>query len=333
MTDSKKINTKEYYALLADEKRKRKREDTTSDEEPKPKTSFRVKRKKFFLTYSRCDLTPEEIYQGLMKIKPLKKYIIAQEHHKDGGTHIHAFFEFENVLDTKNTRWADIGGFHPNDAGTVKNDNAIRKYCTKEENFITDYYQINPYELVRDAVSREKALEILWERVPKDMYLAGERIEWTLARQFKKTVSPRDPLHEVPLYTWETTILDMLEKEPSARQIIWIWSTKTGQGKSFFRKHCKAKYGSKMLIGATNIRDTIHHYTDQRIVWFDIPREAPIDANMCAQLEAFADGGTMMSTKYNGGEKEVYCHVVVSCNQAPLEDRLPNRCIEFNLEK
>jgi len=73
-----------------------------------PPTRYRANRKKFFLTYSRCDKTPEEIYSHLSSIATIHKYLIAKELHQDGHPHIHAYVEFVDKQDFKNFRWADF---------------------------------------------------------------------------------------------------------------------------------------------------------------------------------------------------------------------------------
>lgn len=90
------------------------RDPPVSDNVKEPETgSFRLQARHVALTYAQCDLSKEEVRETLMKRSPTHM-IIAQEHHKDGGLHLHVYLHREKKFDTKNKRYFDIKGFHPN---------------------------------------------------------------------------------------------------------------------------------------------------------------------------------------------------------------------------
>lgn len=299
-----------------------------NDQPQEEVSKYRANRKKFFLTYPRCDKTPEEVYAHLSNISPIHKYLIARELHQDGAYHVHAYVEFVQKQDFKNSRWADIETYHPNDAGAVRNEMAVTKYCKKDGNFISNFYQLDPYMLAfQEEKTLEEALQIIKEAKPRDFALYADRIKKNLKSQKRRKITL--PLPIIRLETWQREILDFLKGEPTPRRIIWIWSIQSSTGKTTFKKYVQATYPKTFLLGAMNLKDTMYSYTDQNIIWFDVPRQAPLDAEFTSQLETLSDGGIVNSTKYKTKNKIVSAHIVVTTNRPPPIDRLPNRIISF----
>ena len=56
---------------------------------------LRDPKKLFLLTYPQCEVQPNNILQFLQKKVSLKEYVIAQEKHKDGNHHIHAYIRLD----------------------------------------------------------------------------------------------------------------------------------------------------------------------------------------------------------------------------------------------
>jgi len=77
------------------------------------------------------------------------------------------------------------------------------------------------------------------------------------------------------------------------------------------------------------INDTMYAYESQKVIWFDIPRQHPLDAELTSQLETLSDGGVVGSSKYKSSNKIVDAHIVVTTNRPPPDDKLPNRIIAF----
>lgn len=95
--------------------------------------------KGWFLTYARCDLEKEDLLNFFLdkfSANPFK-YIIAREHHKDGGLHLHAFLKFDSIVNN-NGKAFDFAGKHPN-CKIAKNYKQIYKYITKEDDFISNF--------------------------------------------------------------------------------------------------------------------------------------------------------------------------------------------------
>jgi len=294
--------------------------------------SYRANRKGFFLTYSKCgDLTREEVLAHLTTKGDIEKYLIALESHKDGTPHIHAYLMYAKERNFRNSRWADITKgdrtIHPYDGGAVKNEFKVLKYCTKEDDFITNFYQlkVDAYAQAFSMPTFKEAFDHVKSKRPRDIALYGHNIEANMKKHFKKEKKFTPP--DIQLRADQLEILELFKEEPKARKIIWIWSHSTGAGKSTFLKHVLSQHA--VLLG-TDLKNTLYSYDDQDIIWFDVPRQQPLDAGFTSMLEALANQMPQMSTKYVATQKIVVAHIVVTCNRPPPHDKLPDRLQEFD---
>jgi len=103
----------------------------------------------------------------------ISKYLVCHELHEDGESHIHAFIKFAKKLDTKNPYlwdflWEETGeSFHPNIQG-CRSENAVIKYCKKEGDYISDFYQhCSAWADAIKANSIEEAINVLSKEEPK----------------------------------------------------------------------------------------------------------------------------------------------------------------------
>lgn len=289
---------------------------------------YRANRKKFFLTYPRCDKSPEQLYEHLNKISSIHKYLIAKELHKDGAYHLHAYIEFVEKQDFKNPRWADFDKHHPNDAGNIRNSLSVEKYCTKDGNYISNFYKLDPWLLaLNPETSYEDAILRIKEERPKDYILYRHNIVTNLRNEKRRKIELKKP--EIELRDWQKDVLCLLLEDPKPRTIIWIWSERSEMGKTTFKKYIEYYFKDSFLLGTDKLSDTMYMYTDQRIIWFDVPRQHPLDADFTSQLEKLSDGGTIASSKYTSTNKIVDAHIVVTTNRPPPHEKLPNRISEF----
>jgi len=54
-----------------------------------------IRAKGWFLTYPKCDVTPQAALEYLKEKHTITEYVIAQEQHQDGTNHLHAFIKTE----------------------------------------------------------------------------------------------------------------------------------------------------------------------------------------------------------------------------------------------
>jgi len=160
---------------------------------------FRLNASSFFLTYSQCPLSPQEILDNLRrKVEGLDEYVIGQELHQDGNKHIHAFVSSKKKLNISNPRYFDIQTYHPKAESTKKRSDVIR-YCTKEKTFITNISDdeirkiveggVKVGEIHRNArkIAREKGVDAAMEllehtKTARDLNLHGEKIRENLEK-------------------------------------------------------------------------------------------------------------------------------------------------------
>lgn len=83
----------------------------------------RVNAKKLLLTYSQCSIDIKSCFSSLSVIlrahnRNIVEYVLSTEKHQDGSSHIHAYIELDNRIDTRNMRLFDISQegkfYHPN---------------------------------------------------------------------------------------------------------------------------------------------------------------------------------------------------------------------------
>ena len=83
----------------------------------------RVNPKKLLLRYSQCSIDVKSCLNALSVIlkmhnRSIVEYVLSNEKHQDGSSHIHAYIELDNKIDTRNMRLFDINWegklYHPN---------------------------------------------------------------------------------------------------------------------------------------------------------------------------------------------------------------------------
>ena len=89
-------------------------------------------KKLYLLTYPRCEVEPNGILQFLQTKVPLKEYVIAQEEHKDGAHHIHAYIRLDNdgvlLKDAPNLfHYTDDSNEHHGNVRPVTENNSFNK--------------------------------------------------------------------------------------------------------------------------------------------------------------------------------------------------------------
>lgn len=69
----------------------------------------------YFLTYPKCDIEPEDALYEIMVCSTvgIKDYLIAQEEHKDGTKHLHAYIKYDRKVKWGVNKW-DLGDHHGN---------------------------------------------------------------------------------------------------------------------------------------------------------------------------------------------------------------------------
>lgn len=101
--------------------------------EPHP-TRFQLRAKNVALTYPQCDLDKRDVFDRLRAQggADLTGLVVAVERHADGNPHLHCFLRYAAPLSTRDPRYFDLDGHHPN-AQSCRSPRAWLRYCFKED--------------------------------------------------------------------------------------------------------------------------------------------------------------------------------------------------------
>lgn len=127
---------------------------------------FDFNAKTAFLTYSQVTeaVTAASLFGYWRHKDRVIKVLVGSELHQDGGKHYHCLIEFEDKMHTRNIRYFDYEGFHPNIARPRNKKNCM-KYCIKDGDYMNHGWDIDGHteiaQMVRDAASMESREEAL----------------------------------------------------------------------------------------------------------------------------------------------------------------------------
>ena len=187
--------------------------------------SFRVNRKAFGLTYScpvDADDNPIQEHEEILELlneKGPNQYIIGKELHESGKVHWHVYVKYDSIIDSTDVRLFDLLGVHPNivDGAPGKGWQA---YCVKDKDFVSNFYQNDPYKIAVDMDNPDEALNYLWEKQPRNMLERGHLIEQNLRKRKHIPVPQKRyfgpfPEEFYPPYDWDLKTHSILIVGPS----------------------------------------------------------------------------------------------------------------------
>lgn len=122
---------------------------------------FRLRGKQIFLTYSQCPLNKSEVAQFLLSRKQPNYVLVARERHNDDNFHLHAVIQYSKSLDISNSRYFDIGHYHPSIEKVKSIDSSI-KYVKKDNDYFEEGKLLN-----KKLNTKEKNDLILTKSLPE----------------------------------------------------------------------------------------------------------------------------------------------------------------------
>lgn len=157
---------------------------------------FKLQARSVLLTYPQCNLEKEYVLHALENKTDIKYYSIGQEHHADGNLHLHCYLYFAAKLVTRDQRYFDIDGHHPNIISNVRSRDGSIKYTTKEdENPLQKLPSTDKWgDIVNNSKDGQEFLQKIKETYPREYCLNLERLEYTARNVFKPpkvTYTPR----------------------------------------------------------------------------------------------------------------------------------------------
>lgn len=99
-------------------------------------SAFQFNSKTIFATYPQSDGLDKETILNVFVCHGILEYAcVGQEKHAEGGIHFHVAARYASPVRTRDPRFFDIKGYHPNIQG-ARNFQAVVDYCQKEKDFI-----------------------------------------------------------------------------------------------------------------------------------------------------------------------------------------------------
>lgn len=139
--------------------------------------SFRLNAKSFFLTYPKCNLEFNEIYDVLSTKGRISYALISKELHADGTPHRHVYVQYSKTLNLKSPNCFDIKEHHGN-YQTAKNSEATKNYVKKDKDF-QEYKDDNGEHLLdkcKSMTETEFFEHCAKEKIPIGYYNEAKRL-------------------------------------------------------------------------------------------------------------------------------------------------------------
>jgi len=190
---------------------------------------FRLNTAQIFLTYPRCSLPKADVTTYLKDLDygniKLQRLLVAQEQHKDGGQHIHAYLRFGGKIRIRGERFFDVQNHHPNIQG-CRSANAVLSYCKKDESYISEQFDGTgwvPWDQVikrtfsdalQESSSYEEFMAICAIASPRDYVISYDRIDSFARRRFEKVEGYKPRFEE---FRYERTLTDWYSTNIAAR--------------------------------------------------------------------------------------------------------------------
>lgn len=160
--------------------------------------SFRLSARNVFLTFPRTSIKFDDYNRYLAENTQLQGYKLCSERHDDGGLHLHALLCYKDKLHTRNARYWDWNGEHPN-VQSVKNKEDVIRYIEKEPVELAGNLNVKRTwgEILCEAETFEGFMEAVKSGYPRDFVLHYNKIETFGEIYFNKKVCDYIPEYTV----------------------------------------------------------------------------------------------------------------------------------------
>jgi len=208
-------------------------------------SNFRFSSKQVFLTYPKCNTTKEELAEFLNTKGDAQRLIVAQEEHKDGTPHLHAYVKYAKPIHTRDCRFFDFKDHHPN-IEAPRTPKAVLQYVTKDGNFIQQGIDVDQYKNAQASHKR-----VIGQKLIKGSITLTEAVEENpeLLFGYKRLKADLDSFHRDKAEakpTCKDTIPNTWEQDlpivDGKQKHYWIWSHAPNKGKTTWLKGIAEKY-------------------------------------------------------------------------------------------
>lgn len=174
--------------------------------------------KNVFLTYSQCPLQKEYLLEQLrIKIGNDASIRVGHEMHQDEGHHLHVFITNPTDIRTRDQRFFDVEGYHPNIQSARKRKECYT-YCGKDGDFIDDgpAFEFREdkrrWEEIHDAETPEQVRELVKKVSPRDSVVNFDKIEAFIRFKFQDKVVAYSSARDITDFTIPQEMLDWTEQ-------------------------------------------------------------------------------------------------------------------------
>lgn len=204
----------------------------------------------WFLTYSQCNLDPVDFNDRLWQNNHAAEcsgFVIARENHAEGGAHYHVLLCYKRTKRIRSLRAFDLnhdgivihGNYQP-----VRDLQATYLYVTKDGDYLEDIsdiagltsnHETSYWELALQAETKEKALDIIRKRNPRDYVLQRRNLDYALDKHFEVREEISAPPYRREEFTRVPPELDdwvrdeLLSDKPRKKSLFLVGPSRTGK--------------------------------------------------------------------------------------------------------
>lgn len=301
-------------------------------------SKFRLSNQLVFLTY-KTHIDKEKL-KNFLESKSVNRSLIFIAHEapdhsneEDGMgeectpyEHTHAVVDWGHAVNSKNCRFLDFEGIHPN-IKPIKNQKRFTyaaKYVCKEDLecraeveaagiHLSDCEKIWRHGTISDALNHMGSLR--------------DALATIAVYEHRPIELPEPKLKEENFYGWQKMMWEFLSEEPDDRTVLWITDKKGRTGKTQFAKWCCLKHPEKCKIinnvgKISDFANNVKNWQDKgwrgNTVFMNLSRTYSEKGKQIYEAIEMIIDGIVTCTKYKGGELWLPdMHVVIFANFEP----------------
>lgn len=282
---------------------------------------YQLNAKHLFLTYPQCDATKEQARDEFLRLLEVTHYVVAHELHKNGDHHLHVYLELGTPLRTRDPKYLDLqlNGFtyHGNYQGCRSPRNVL-KYCTKEEDFVSDLdvalllnRKSSRTDIAKKLVTEKRPLEEVIIDHP-ELIFGYQRLKMDILTFKEDTGEEKKP--DLPEKLENPWNLELPTFRNDKKRHYWIYSREPDAGKTYlFARPLLERHRAVSVSGDFVYWDVSK---DTQLLVLDDYNRARLRLD---QLNQLCDGTFSFRRIYRGNLQVDRYVVIILSNKTPQE--------------